>query len=374
MMIYTPWRRILSYDADVTMVIEARGHGKTYGLREQCLRDYLADGTRFVHVVRYADRIPDVARDYFGALMKPNKQGEPSSRLMRGRRLLFRRKGYQLQTVEIPREHWGEPAWKPAKSAWQTVGYFVALSAYQDVKELTFARVRRVVFDEALIENPGGRRDYLPDEYDRLVSVVDSVTRERPGQDAHKPNVYLLANAAGSVANPYFAHFGIRSVPPAGFSWWAGKTLLLYVGEDAAYSRAKAADTVAGRMSRGTAAAAMANDNAFASRADAGLIARKTPAAMCKYGYKLGGEAYGVWVDMDAGLYYLTPGAPPDVDIYALTTADNTVNYLMARRTEPEIRALCEAYRLGLVRFADEPVQLAFEKKLLPLYGYRAAL
>lgn len=373
-MSYTPWRRILSYDADVTMVIEARGHGKTYGLREQCLRDWLERGDRFAVVVRYADRIPDVARDYFGALLKPNRNGEPMSRLMRDRRLLFRRKGYTLFTAPVPPEHWGDPAWKPEKTAWQPIGYFVALNSYQDAKELTFARVRRVIFDEALIENPDGRRDYLPGEYERLVSLVDSVTRERPGSGAHKPNVYLLSNAAGSIANPYFRHFGVNVIPPKGFSWWADKTLLLYMGDDREYSREKASQTVAGRMSRGTLAARVSNDNTFASRESAGLIEGKTPEAFPKWGYRLAGELFSVWVDMERGVYYVCEGAPRGLDTYALTAADNTVNYLMARRQEPEIRSLCDAYRLGLVRFTTEYAQTVFETRLLPLYGYRAAL
>ena len=33
------WQKTLSYNADVTMVIGARGIGKTYGLRLQFIRD-----------------------------------------------------------------------------------------------------------------------------------------------------------------------------------------------------------------------------------------------------------------------------------------------------------------------------------------------
>lgn len=370
---FTPWRKILSYNADVTIVIEARGHGKTYGLREQCLRDWIENGSRFCVVVRYRDRIADVARDYFGALYKPNRDGVPSSKLVRQYRPLFRRRGYTLYAQLQPADTWNDPAWTPDRDKWTPCGYFVALSAYQDAKELTFANVRRVVFDEALIENPGGARDYLPGEYDRLVSVVDSVTRERPGEGVRKPNVYLLANAAGTVANPYFAHYGIRDIPPSGFSWWGGKTCLLYVGEDTAFAQAKASETVAGRMSAGTKAALVSNENRFATRRNAGMIARKTSSASCKYGLKLDGRLYSVWADLEEGIYYVQEDAPADADVYALTAADNTINYILARRMEPEIRALADIYRLGLMRFSSEAVELAFENRLFPLYGIKAS-
>lgn len=376
-MSYTPWKKIFSYDADVSMVIEARGHGKTFGLREQCLKDYLQDKERFCIVARYEYQLHDIARDYFGALSRLNKHGEPASPIFRERRFVFRRKGYLLQIQEAPalntEDGLAALSWKPAKEDWETIAYLAALSNYQRYKELTYAGVRRIVFDEALIENPTGIRDYLPDEYERLVSVVDSVTRERADDTGrHKPNVYLLSNSVGGVANPYFAHFGIRSVPPKGFTWHAGKTMLLYVGEDTAYSVAKAKDTVAGRMSRGTRAAAAINDNEFTSRAEAGMIRRKPSNAVCKYGVVLSGHRFSVWVDIDEGYYYIVPRIPRGMDTFALTTSDNTVNYLMARRMEPEIRALCECYRLGLVRFQDESVETDFETLLLPLYGFRA--
>lgn len=368
---YTPWQKIFSYDADVTMVIEARGHGKTYGLREQCFRDYLNNGERFVIVSRVEYHLPDIARDYFGALMKPNKQGEATSRLFRDRRFTFRRKGYTLQMAEVPEDMWGEPGWKPQKIEWQIIAYLVALSNYQRYKELTYAGVRRVVFDEALIENPTGARDYLPDEYERFVSLVDSTTRERADSGTHKPNVYLLSNSVGGVANPYFRHWGIVTVPPDGFSWHADHTMLLYVGKDAGYSVEKVRDTVAGRMSRGTRSAKASNDNEFTSRADAGMIMRKPSGAVFKYGVLCAGHRLAVWVDLDAGFYFVTPRIPAGGDTYAITAKDNTVNYIMARRMEPEIRELTEAYRLGLVRFQNEATETDFETLLLPLFGFR---
>lgn len=370
-MSYTPWREILGYDADVTMVVEARGHGKTYGLREQCLRDYLNNGSRFAVITRFEEHIPDVARDYFGALTRLNSKGEATSRLFRDRRFAFRRRGYLYQIAEIPRDHWGDVGWKPEKTDWDVIAYFVALSNYQRYKELTYAGVRRVVFDEALIENPSGHRDYLPDEYERLVSLVDSVTRERADTTAHKPNVYLLSNSVGGIANPYFRHFGINKVPPSGFSWHKDKTLLLYIGDDKAYSREKASDTVAGRMSRGTRAAAASNENRFTTRADAGMIAHKPSTAFCKFGVQVAGYRFAVWVDMETGYYYITQRIPRGTDTFALTTADNTVNYILARRTEPTMRSLCELYRLDLIRFQNEAIQQVFEEQFLPLYGIR---
>lgn len=369
MMGRTPWQKILSYDADVTMVIEARGHGKTWGLREQAWRDWLKDGTRFVAVCRFETELPDMARDFFGALQKPNRDGVPTSRWMRDKHWIFRRKGDMYQACEVPDEHVGDLNWKPAKGLFKTCGYFVTLSNYQRYKSLTFQRVRRIILDEALIENPGGRHDYLPGEFDRLVSIVDSVSRETPGSGQHKPNVYLLGNAV-DLANPYFLHFGVRRIPDVGFTWYADKTFLLYRGEDREYSAAKAADTVAGRMSRGTLAAASSVGNEFVTRAS-GMVDAKPSGAAPKFAVKLNGQSFSVWVSLSAGYYYVTPRVPSGIPTFAITTADNSINYLLARRGEPELRLLADDYRLGLVRFTDEQTEELFVRQFLPLYGYR---
>ena len=62
------WAKTLSYDADVTMVIGARGIGKTFGLRRQCIRDFLKDGSRFVEITRYNNELSGVSDGYFNRL------------------------------------------------------------------------------------------------------------------------------------------------------------------------------------------------------------------------------------------------------------------------------------------------------------------
>lgn len=365
-----PWRKILSYDADVTMVADARGRGKTFGMREQFVRDALAKQSTFVQIVRHESRIKQVANGYFDALAKPNAEGQATSEVFRGHHFIFRRQSRDMLWQDVPPERLEDPKYKPDPKKWERIGYFVSLSKAQDYKEMTFARVRRLCLDEALIQNPNGRHNYLPMEFEQLISIVDSCTREQPGDSRHKPNVYLLSNAC-SIVNPYFQHYGITSIPPDGFSWWGGKTFLLFVGSDAGYSEAKATQTVAGRMSANTATAAMANDNRFVS-ARLGLVQGKTPAARFQYGLACNGCKYGVWLDLAEGLYYVNEQVPNGATpIYALTTADNALNYVMARRSQPVMQSLIEMYSLGLVRFSTPAVRERCETEVFRLYGLR---
>lgn len=364
-----PWNKILSYDADVTMVADSRGRGKTFGMREQFLRDFVKERRCFVQIVRHESRIRQIANGYFDALYKPNADGVATSGLARRHPYVFRKQGHDYLCQKVPAD--ADPAtWKPKKGAWERIGYFVSLSKAQDYKEMTFANVRRLCLDEALIQNPNGHHNYLPLEFEQLVSVVDTCTREQPGEKTHKPNVYLLSNAC-SLVNPYFQHYGITSLPPDGFSWWGNKTFLLYVGNDTEYANAKATETVAGRMSENTVTAKMANENQFVT-ARTGLVKKKTPDARFNFGMVCNGQKYGVWLDLREGLYFVNGKIPDHAQpVYALTTADNGVNYIVAKRSQSTIQNLVEMYSLGLVRFSTPVIRERCENEVFRMYGLR---
>lgn len=365
-----PWNRILSYDADVTCIADARGRGKTFGMREIFLRDAIRHNQNFVQIVRTETRIPQISNGFFDALYKPNARGEATSEFARRNPCVFKRQGHDYLWQPVPEGAREDPKWKPKKKEWRRCGYFVSLSKAQQYKEQTFVNVRRLCLDEALIERPNGHNNYLPYEFIDLVSIVSSCVREQPGDGRHKPNVYLLANAC-SIVNPYFQHYGIANVPPDGFSWHANKTFLLYVGHDTAYGQTMASDTVAGRMSQGTAAAAMINDNQFVTKRD-WAVAPKTARATFMYGFVCNGTSYGVWSDMREGLFYVNEQVPRNANpVFALTASDNSINYVIGRRAEPVLRGLYEMYEYKQVRFSSASVQERVEREVFSLYGMR---
>lgn len=365
-----PWNKIFSYDADVTCVADARGRGKTFGMREQFLRDAVRDGLNFVQIVRTETRIPQISTGFFDALYKPDAEGVATSAYAREHPAVFRRVGHDYLWQPVPPDARDDPRWRPSKRAWERCGYFVSLSKAQQYKEQTFVNVRRLCLDEALIERPTGRNNYLPYEYVDLVSLVSSCTREQPGDGRHKPNVYLLSNAC-SIVNPYFQHYGIDHVPPDGLSWWGNKTFLLYVGHDSEYGEAMATGTVAGRMAQGTRAAGMINDNRFVTTRD-WAVARKPSRAQFTYGFVCNGAEYGVWSDMREGCFYVTSRIPRNASpVFALTASDNGVNYVMAARAQPIMQRLYDMHTWHMVRFESAAMQERCEREVFSLYGMR---
>lgn len=343
------WEKTLSYDADVTMVVGARGIGKTYGLRKQFIRDWLKDGSRFVEATRFKNELSGVSDGYFNRVGKefPELAFKTDAR-------------YAYVSKDKDKD----------KRIWHIIGYFVALSSEQSYKKRTFDKVRRLVLDEAVLDRTDRYHTYLPNEYQKLANMIDTVSRERADTECLRPRAYLLGNAL-DLANPYFAAYRIPTKMQFGYSWHKGKTCLLHYVQDAEYATEKVAGTVAGRMLAGTEAGDVAAGNLFIRDTEE-FVKPKPRSAEYRFGIVLNGRRFGIWLDSNEGLYHVTEKTPNQKGkpVYSLTASDSSVNYIAARRAEPAIKTFAELWYMGLVRYETVQVKTDF-KEVLALFGIR---
>lgn len=354
---YYDWHKTLSYDADVTMVIGPRGVGKTFGLRYQCIKDFLKDGSRFVEVVRFKTELSGVAEGYFNRLQDMPEFED----------YVFKTDSRYAWIAKKPREV--EEGEKKEKPSWMLLAYFIALSDAQRMKKRTFDKVRRIIFDESILESTDRYHTYLPNEFGVLANLVDTVSRERADSVGIRPRVYLLGNAC-DLGNPYFAHYGVGTDLKFGYRWYNKKTFLLHYVEGGEYSREKLTGTVAGRMMQGTAVAKVAIDNAFLITSNE-FVKTKPSRAKLMFGIICNGKRFGVWVDMRDGIYYVTNSIPKNTDrpIYALTAEDNRINYIAARTASRTLSYFKEMYYLNLIRYQTVQVKTDFYNEVLTKFG-----
>ena len=355
---YYNWHDTLSYDADVTMVIGPRGIGKTFGLRKQCIRDFLRDGSRFVEVCRFKNELSGVSDGYFNRLQDLPDFDE----------YVFRsesRYGYIAKRPENETDENG----KKIKPDWKLLCYFVALSDSQRLKKRTFDKVRRIIFDESILEREDRYHTYLPNEFGVLANLVDTVSRERADTVGIRPRVYLLGNAC-DLSNPYFARYGVGTDLQYGYRWYSNKTFLLHYVAGGNYSTEKLEGTVAGRMMQGTAAAKVAIDNKFITT-NTEFVKAKTSRSKFTFGIMCNGKRFGVWVDMREGLYYVTSNFPKRTDkpIFALTASDNRINYIAAQKANAVLQHFREMYFLNLIRYQTPTIKRDFIEQVLTKFG-----
>lgn len=329
---YYNWERTLSYNADVTMVITRRDRGKTTGIRIAALEDSIRRGYRFVEIVRNSGELPEVMAGYFEKLA-----------------MLDQFRAYEFKT-EAARGYWRIMADEgDASSDWVQCCYFVALTDAQNAKKRTYVNVRKIIFDEALIE-PSPYHRYLPREWQVLANLVDTVTRETGSGDGVRPHLYMCANAVDLI-NPFFSAWGVDSVPRYGYTWCMGHRILIHYEDPSEAPSDRAETTLAGRMIAGTDEGRTALENEFITAATDD-IAQKPPRASFWIGLVYMGVEFGIWVDWVDGYYYITRKIPRNArQVYALTRRDNSANRLVARRATPAMREIARAHDDRIIRY-----------------------
>lgn len=336
--------KTLSFDADVTAIVSMRDRGKTYGVRVAAIKDFLKRGQTFVELCRYKENLQMMMSGYFD---KVGREQFPD--------YVFKVEGKRGYIAPRPPDDG-----KKHKIDWQLLSYFVALTDAQNAKKATYDRVNKIIFDEFIIDkvnNPYGR--YLPNEYNLLANLVDTVSRERADSKG-KPHVILMANAC-DLFNPYFAVWGIDTVPPFGYTWYRDKTVILHYEDTSELADEKINETVSGRMTRGMREARVAAANEF-QLPDDGLIKKKPKSARYEFGIVADGREFGVWSDWKEGFFYVNAKKldSPDAVTYYVSRADASVDRLQAYRSEPAIRALIDVNRLSLIRYSTAGVMDAF--------------
>ena len=323
------------------LVLGAKNIGKTFGLRLACINRFLKAKEKFVEICRTKDERDLVAPGYFD---KIQAEGFFSDYLFK----VEKNCGYIAK----------RPANDDDKPEYELLCYFVALTAFQTEKKRTFVKPKRFIFDEAVIDTKDRYHNYLPDEFLILANILDTISRQQPG-DKYQFQVFYLGNAVDMTC-PYLRHLGIDKVPSKfGYHYYRNKTVLLHYVEpwDAEDRKAR---TLVGRMLEGNEESAVVFDNIFEDKTG-GEIMRKTPNAKFKYAIKWKRQFFALWIDDKRALWFISPKVPKDANnIFTLTKSDSSVNYKMVSKTDGFVSMISNAHRYGCVRYESASIREAF--------------
>lgn len=339
---YYEWGRTLSYNANITIVCGARSIGKTFGFRKFMVKESLETGRPFAEIARYANELESIEDGYFDKLQAT---GEFTDKV-------FRIEKHRAFAAPLPPE--GD---KP--QGWQLVGYFCALTQAQSLKKKTFLRPKNILLDEAFLESTDRYHRYIPREYETFANLVSTLVRENEDDPATDTRIVLLGNSV-DLLNPYFSELGINKVPKFGYQWFNNKSVLLhYVEEDAETIERKKSNTLVGIMLANNEEAATVFENEFSQGGDE-FVEQKPKTARFQFGIVYDGHKYGVWVD--TMVMYVCSKIPNNTDrnVWALTYADNRIDYNAARRSTPALKQVIEWYYRGRVRYESPALRERF--------------
>ena len=324
-------------NGEIAIITGGKGIGKTFGLRLQCVYDFLKDKTPFVELCRTKVECQAVSLGYFDKLQNDGFYTEYTFKT-------DSKAGYiNVGSEDSPQ--------------WELVCYFVALSNFQQEKKRTFVKPRRIIFDECIIDTKDRYHRYLPDEFLIFANLLDTISRQQPN-DNYRYNVYLLGNAV-DLSSPYFQHLGINKPPEYGFKWYKNKTVLHHHAPPI-NAQDRKTNTLVGRLLSGDAEARIIFDNEFAD-VSAGEVASKTPNATYQYSIKYNGFTFALWVDWKTGLFYINEQLPNNApNVYTITKSDGSIDHRTLRKTDSLIKILNDAFYIGSLRYESPALRVAF--------------
>lgn len=167
--------KLFSHHCGLNIAVSPRGAGKTYSTLKFCGNEYLNKGSQFIYARRTEKEMQKVADKLFSALHNDNVFGDNRFEVIGD--TIYHKRGKDNKGI---------------------AGFVIPLSMASQYKSASFDKVGTIILDEFIDEK--GR--YLPDEPEKLLSLIETVFRLRPFR------ALLLGNLI-SAYNPYYVYWGI---------------------------------------------------------------------------------------------------------------------------------------------------------------------
>ena len=312
---YSP-DKIMTHNALINMVIGPRGAGKTYGLKERAIKNWINKGERFVYLRRYDSELDKVKDTLFNDI---NLNSE-----------------YPPVTYKDG-QYWMEE---------EMIGYAMPLSISNQLKSASYPDVTLIIFDEFIIDETQNQR-YLKNEVRKLLDLIETIGRAR-----ENITCFMLANSL-SFVNPYTIYWDMEYVEGQTIIKDKSKLVLVEIYTNVEFTDMKK-KTRFGRLIEGTEYGNMSIGNKFILDTT-DFIAKRPSSARYDFTLINEGVAYGVWRDYRTCMFYVDQKIDPScLKVISGTLDDHTPNQLFLRGKNGFMGMFLKAFTLGQVRFVDQ--------------------
>lgn len=324
-----------SKNAFINMLQGIRGRGKTFGVKEMCVGDFLKNGDQFIYIRRYESELKTIDRFWDDMYDSKKIDEEDCKRLkVKGRTFYYDN---------------------------EIIGYNLALSKANNYKSTAFPDVTNIIFDEFVIED--SVHHYIKNEVELFLSFLDTIIRTRDNV-----RVWMLSNNA-TIVNPYTVYFDIvKHIDQNEKKNWflsKDKLILFYADKNESFAETRR-KTKLGRLISTTHYGQYALDN-IAYKDDDSFV-KKKPKCSYLMGIKVANKIYGVWLDRSLGDVYISNDYIRELEVYTIMYDDHTPNdLLLEHKKYGSLRSIVSCYRNNRLYFESLQIKKGFYEALIYL-------
>lgn len=323
----------LTHNALVNLIVGNRGGGKTYGVKERSIDNFIKKGEQFGYIRRYKDDLTTSMPTYFDDIYEDYPDYEFK---VEGQKFYIREK------TEDKNKKWTKD---------DIAGYGFVLSTANNKKSVSYPKITTMQYDEFLLEN--GAQRYLPREVEKLLNLYETVAR--PGSGHPRVVLWLMANAI-TETNPYFLYWNLKmpTQQDKNGKWiWRHPNRPVLV-EDVrvdAFVEAKK-KTEFGQLVAGTTYADYSIENKFLLD-DNTFIDKKSPRARHAFNFVYMAKTFGVWFDFSEGKMWVSELVDPSGITYSFTIKDHKPNTMLFKSKNKSyyLKAFLESFKQGNLYF-----------------------
>lgn len=330
---YYDTQQVWSRNALITMVVGARGLGKTYGFKRDVIRRAIKRGEHFILLRRFQTELvkrgtffDDVAHEF------PEYD--------------FRVHGSVAQYATADTR-------EDRKRDWSTIGHFISLTSAQKHKGASYHEVTTVIFDEFIIEKGFTRYIDGQGEVDILLNFMSTVDRY---QD--RMRVIMLANSV-SIMNPYFDRFDIN--PNSARNSWVTRRdgeVIAHFPDSADFAEHVYTSRL-GKLIKDTEYADYAVGNEFDDNSD-WLLDIKDVKARYQYTLETKAGTFSVWYAALAKTYFVQRARPKREKVYTLLPTKMREDKVLISTSERLLVLARGAFKSGRMYFDRSETRNAF--------------
>lgn len=181
---YYDFGPVLSHNCVLNFIAGARGIGKTFGFKRLVIDAWIRKRDQFIYLRRFEEELKTIDQ-FFADIQHLYPQWD------------FRVDGRKFLVAPSSTRD-------DKKRDWEVIGFAMALSTAQNRKSVSYIRVKKVGFDEFILEKSA--QHYLPNEAEILINFINTVDRNQDD------TVFICMANAVTIDNPYFTY--LKIIPP----------------------------------------------------------------------------------------------------------------------------------------------------------------